>query len=101
MVQVVVLPQELPGPRPRTWGWEEMQKEAAEKAGGAGRPQGSSVLSRHGWLRTRHGCPRVGGAPGVRVSSWAGAQVRVLWPEGCRAWVWVTARRRAVTQHQF
>lgn len=90
-----------PRPLARARGWEETQKEAAEKAGGAGRPRGSSVVSRHGWLRTRRGCPRVGGAPGIRVSSWVGAQLRVPWPEGCRARVWVKARRRAVNQHQF
>ena len=54
-------------------------------------------MSRRGWLRARCGCPRVGGTSGVGVSSCAGPQLRVPWPEGRRAQVCVAARRGAAS----
>ena len=96
VVQVVVLPREPPAPQPGLGdGRRHRRKQLRRLAVWAGHGAACRVPA---WLAegpTR--VPTCGRHARIGVSSCAGAQLRVPWPKGRRAQVWVAAWRGAAS----
>ena len=96
VVQVVVLPREPPAPQPGLGdGRRHRRKQLRRLAVWAGHGAACRVPA---WLAegpTR--VPTCGRRARIGVSSCAGAQLRVPWPKGRRAQVWVAAWRGAAS----